>query len=179
MIRAALLALAAAPAAAQHAAPEGAPAPYAGQETREIASLSAEDVAQIEAGAGWGLAKAAEFNGWPGPAHVLENADALGLTEDQRDEVQAIWEAMTAEARALGAELIAAEAALDAAFEAGEVSGESLGPLVMAAAEAEGRLRARHLAAHLEAGPVLSRHQRMIYGQIRGYGGGHDGHGGH
>ena len=169
----------AAPAAAQHGGPEA--APYAGEDAREIAALSEAQVAQLEAGAGMGFALAAELNGWPGPLHILENAEALDLSAEQRAEVQAIWDAMNADAVALGAELIAAEAALDAAFEDRSVTAEGLEALVMAAADVEGRLRARHLAAHLEATPVLSRHQRMVYGRLRGYAGdaGHSGHGGH
>ena len=164
----------AAPAFAQTAPETG---PYAGQEERDIAALSAQDVAQIEAGAGWGLAKSAELNGWPGPAHILELADDLALEDGQRAAVQAIWDAMNADARAIGAELIAAEAALDAAFEARAVNAETLPVLVAAAEDARGRLRARHLSAHLEAAPLLSRHQRMTYDRLRGYAAEGEGHG--
>ena len=38
-------------------------APYAGQDTRSIKSLSAEDVAALLKGEGMGMAKAAELNG--------------------------------------------------------------------------------------------------------------------
>ena len=48
------------------------PQPYAGQETRVISSLSPEDQRALRAGEGGGLAKPAELNGYPGPAHVLE-----------------------------------------------------------------------------------------------------------
>ena len=154
--------------------------PYAGQEGRDIAALSAEDIAQIEAGAGWGLAKAAELNGWPGPAHLIELADDLGLDAAQLAAIEAARAAMNADARAIGAELIAAEAALDAAFEGGGVDAATLPGLVAAAEGARGRLRARHLAAHLEVRPLLSRHQVAVYGRLRGYGaapaGGHGGH---
>jgi hypothetical protein len=66
--------------------------PYAGQDARAIASLSQADVDAILAGQGWGLAKPAELNGYPGPLHVLEEADALELTEEQRGAVQAIYD---------------------------------------------------------------------------------------
>ena len=49
--------------------------PYAGEEAREIRTLSEEDIRQLKNGEGWGLAKAAELNGVPGPAHLLEIAD--------------------------------------------------------------------------------------------------------
>ncbi len=45
---------------------------YAGEENREIKSLSADDIDELRNGGGWGLAKAAELNGVPGPAHLLE-----------------------------------------------------------------------------------------------------------
>ena len=41
--------------------------PYAGQESREIKSLSPAEVDGYLAGAGMGFAKAAELNGYPGP----------------------------------------------------------------------------------------------------------------
>ena len=44
--------------------------PYAGQENRQIKSLSANDIQELKRGGGWGLAKAAELNGLPGPAQV-------------------------------------------------------------------------------------------------------------
>jgi hypothetical protein len=46
--------------------------PYTGMETRSIKSLSNEQVADLREGRGMGLALAAELNGYPGPAHVLE-----------------------------------------------------------------------------------------------------------
>src|SRR5262245_9602357 len=87
--------------------------PYAGQQWREVASLSAEELQDLAAGRGMGLAKAAEFNGHPGPAHVLELADALQLTPDQREAVKAAFHRMQAKAKALGVAYIAAEKAVD------------------------------------------------------------------
>ena len=145
--------------------------PYAGEEARDIASLSEADLAALRAGEGWGLAKAAEFNGHPGPAHLLEHAEALDLTPEQRRAVQAAFNAMNADARALGADLIGAEARLDAGFEAGGLDRAAMDTLVAEAAAAQGRLRARHLAAHLEVTPLLTPEQVVAYGRLRGYGG--------
>ncbi len=153
------------------------PSPYAGDERREIATLSAKDVDDLLAGRGWGFALAAELNGYPGPAHVLELAEELELTEAQRDAVEAIFAAMNGEARSLGAALVEAEAALSDAFDAGRIDETSLQALVVRAAEIEAELRAVHLAAHLETKPLMSRHQIMLYNGARGYDGGH-GHGG-
>lgn len=57
--------------------------PYAGLETRQIKALSGEPVAELRAGEGMGLALAAELNGYPGPRHVLDLANQLGLTDEQ------------------------------------------------------------------------------------------------
>ena len=53
-------------------------APYAGQQSRDIKVLSADEARGYSEGAGMGFANAAELNGYPGPMHALENADALG-----------------------------------------------------------------------------------------------------
>ncbi|HAA91518.1 MAG TPA: hypothetical protein DCE33_03675 [Rhodospirillaceae bacterium] len=45
---------------------------YASQEQRAIKSLSADDVAELQRGVGWGLATAAELNSVPPPIHLLE-----------------------------------------------------------------------------------------------------------
>ncbi len=154
-------------------------APYAGMEDRPIAALSAADVAALEAGEGWGLALPAELNGWPGPAHVLEAAEEIGLSSEQRAAVEAVFAAMRREAVAAGADYLLAERALDAAFAEGDPAPEEIAALSAEAGAALGQLRAVHLAAHLETAPLLTRHQRMIYARLRGYAGGgdHDHHG--
>jgi hypothetical protein len=58
--------------------------PYAGFQQRTVKALSEQEIADLRAGRGMGLALAAELNGYPGPAHVLEKADALGLSSAQR-----------------------------------------------------------------------------------------------
>src|SRR5258708_12736969 len=79
-ISAALLSISAA-AFAQSSHPET--SPYAGMQTRPIKALSEQQVADLQAGRGMGLALAAELNGYPGPSHVLELADKLGLSAEQ------------------------------------------------------------------------------------------------
>jgi hypothetical protein len=69
-------AMIAAAAAAGHAQTS----PYAGEQARDIKALSDQDIKELQSGHGKGLAKAAELNGYPGPAHVLELADELKLT---------------------------------------------------------------------------------------------------
>src|SRR5579883_151022 len=83
-----------------HAAACGAAAaqsPYAGLEARPVKALSDEQIADLKAGRGMGLALAAELNGYPGPRHLLDLADQLSLTPAQRAEVQRLFDAMAAE----------------------------------------------------------------------------------
>src|SRR5256886_16049718 len=58
--------------------------PYAGQETREIKALSRDEINSYLSGDGIGFAKAAELNHYPGPKHILQLADQLLLSEEQR-----------------------------------------------------------------------------------------------
>src|SRR3954454_2079126 len=92
--------------------------PYAGMQTRSIKALSEQQVADLSAGRGMGLALAAELNGYPGPSHVLEFADKLELSADQRAKVQTFFDAMKAEAIPLGSNLMEQEAQLDGKFAA-------------------------------------------------------------
>src|SRR5438105_9796338 len=92
------------------------PAPYAGFEQRPIKALSTQQIDDLKAGRGMGLALAAELNGYPGPMHALELADQLGLTQEQRTRVQSLFAGMKAEAVPLGEKLIAQERELDRQF---------------------------------------------------------------
>src|SRR6266436_10279692 len=84
------------------AAAANAQTPYAGMQVRPIKALSEQQVADLTAGRGMGLALAAELNGYPGPSHVLELADKLDLSADQRARVGQFFESMRQEALPLG-----------------------------------------------------------------------------
>jgi hypothetical protein len=79
--------------------------PYVGQESREIKALSAQEVSDYLSGRGMGLAKTAELNGFPGPAHVLEFAAELGLTSEQKSKTEVLFKKMQAQAIPLGEQL--------------------------------------------------------------------------
>lgn len=145
--------------------------PYAGQDKREVTSLSDTDLVALRAGQGWGLALPAELNGIPGPLHVLELAEKLELSPEQKSSVTNIFDRMRGEAIAAGAAYIAAEAALDEAFRSGSLDRAALAEKLAASAAARARLREAHLAAHLETAPLLNPHQRHVYQFERGYGG--------
>ena len=64
---------------ATHISSAEAQQPYAGFNMRPIKALSDQQIADLRAGRGMGLALAAELNGYPGPSHVLELAKSLAL----------------------------------------------------------------------------------------------------
>ena len=162
-ISAALLLISAAAANAQ--------TPYAGMQTRSIKALSEQQVADLSAGRGMGLALAAELNGYPGPVHILELVDKLNLSADQRASVQRLLDSMKAEALPLGAKLLEQEADLDKQFATHTVTPDSLKASTAAVAATQGALRETHLKYHLSMVAVLSPGQAQRYAELRGYGG--------
>lgn len=138
-------------------------------------SLSPEDIAELRRGGGWGLAKTAELNGMPGPAHLLELKDQIPLTPEQVVAVTEIYERMRADAVAEGERFIAGEEALEKAFRAGTVSEESLRAMLHDIEQSRARLRFIHLAAHLGTPAPLSEEQIARYNALRGYGARHHG----
>lgn len=172
MLRLLLLALViATPVAAQHDGHGGhpAPSPYADEAGRALKALSADEIDGLLAGRGMGLARAAELNGYPGPLHVLELADSLALSRQQRAEVERIHAAMQAEARALGAEVVEVERHLDALFAGGRATDEAVDRVTGHLGALRGRLRASHLRAHVATRGVLTAEQTAAYGRLRGY----------
>jgi len=67
------------------AAQQAHPSKYAGQETRAIKSLSSEDIAELRRGGGWGMARAAELNGVPGPSSGIEERNTAFRKSDRRN----------------------------------------------------------------------------------------------
>jgi Spy/CpxP family protein refolding chaperone len=147
--------------------------PYAGMQERTIKALSDRQIADLQTGRGMGLALAAELNGYPGPAHVLELADKLDLTPDQRVKVQGLFDSMKAEALPLGARLIEQEAMLDRQFAMHTVTPTSLKRATAEVASTQGTLRATHLKYHLSTADVLTPSQMQGYAELRGYGNDH------
>jgi hypothetical protein len=145
--------------------------PYAGMQTRPIKALSEQQIADLGAGRGMGLALAAELNGYPGPSHVLELAGTLELSAEQRASMQRLFDSMKAEAMPLGIRLIEQEADLDRQFAGRTVTPESLKAATAAAATTQGILRETHLKYHLSTAALLNAAQMVKYAELRGYGG--------
>lgn len=143
---------------------------YAGLDRRQVATLSDDEIAGLEAGRGMGFALPAELNGYPGPMHILELAEPLKLSNEQRARVQIIFERMQDRARDAGSRYVEAEKALDAAFRSGSADVASVRRLAMEADRLRAEKRLAHLEAHLEAAPVLTADQRKEYTRLRGYG---------
>lgn len=152
------------PSAAQHATP------YAGQQTRAIKSISESEIADLLAGRGMGLAKAAELNSYPGPLHALELAAALRLDDRQIAALEDQKRRMTEAALPLGQQIVAAERELDRLFAERRVDAASLQARAEAIGQLQGRLRAVHLATHLETRATLTETQVRRYDELRGYG---------
>lgn len=143
--------------------------PYAGQEHRAVESLSADEIAALETGEGWGLAKAAELNGMPGPSHVLAMKTELHLTGEQEDRSRNIFQRMRGEAIAKGKILVAGEQALELAFRERSIDDGGLREHLRRIEASRANLRYIHLAAHLEMLKVLSASQIDRYNELRGY----------
>jgi hypothetical protein len=160
---------------AQHAGRHSPTAPYAGLERRAVKALSEEQMDDLRAGRGMGLALAAELNGYPGPVHILEMADKLKLSDEQRSRVQELYSAMKVEVVPLGERLIAEEADLDRLFAEQRVTPTSLKAATQAIGSTQGELRAAHLRYHLSTRDILTPQQVHRYSELRGYAGDHGG----
>jgi Spy/CpxP family protein refolding chaperone len=153
--------------------------PYAGQESRAIKALSPEDVSALLSGKGMGFAKAAELNGFAGPAHVLELAPQLALTAEQRARTESLLASMSAKASSSGRALVDKERELDQLFATRAITAERLSSTLKEIGALQAQVRSAHLEAHLAQVEILSPEQNARYRALRGYGapGAHTGHG--
>ena len=137
--------------------------PYAGMQTRQIKALSGQQIDDLKAGRGMSLALAAELNGYPGPAHILELADKLELSASQQDQVRQLFDAMKAESSAIGARLIEQEATLDRQFADRSITADALKDATATIGVTQAELRNTHLKYHLETAQILSPRQMQQY----------------
>jgi hypothetical protein len=142
---------------------------YAGEEKREIKSLSATDIEELQNGKGWGLAKAAELNGVPGPAHLLEMKEEIDLNAEQIRAIEDIYRKMKQEAVPLGLELIELERELNNHFANRTITNELLRQILQKIAQVHRQLRLVHLSTHLKTPDILKSEQIMLYNKLRGY----------
>ena len=144
--------------------------PYAPLQSRAIKALSDDQISDLEAGRGMGFALSAELNGYPGPRHVLDFAERLGLTQTQLGRTEALFASMQAETIYLGKNLILQERLLDQMFADKVADRIALSTMAAEIGETQGKLRAAHLRYHLTMAELLTPQQVKAYAQLRGYG---------
>jgi hypothetical protein len=142
---------------------------YAGLQQRNVKALSEQQIADLKAGRGMTFALAAELNGYPGPTHVLEHAQAMNLTDEQRALTRSLLSAMREEVIPLGNRLIEQEAVLDQLFATKAITATSLDAATQTIALTQASLRRTHLKYHLSMMDVLSPAQISRYLELRGY----------
>lgn len=142
---------------------------YVLEQNREIKSLSDNDIEQLSLGKGWGLAKAAELNGVPGPSHILDMSTEISLSETQEIRIKKIFDAMKEKAITLGLKIIEKERELNLAFARKEIESEELKLMTHELGELKGELTFVHLGAHLLSSKVLTEEQIQLYNNLRGY----------
>lgn len=146
--------------------------PYAGLERRSVKALSEQQIADLNAGRGMGFALSAELNGYPGPTHVLEHADALSLNAGQRERTKSLIDAMKAEAIPVGHRLIDQETEFERLFSERTITPAALRAKTEEIATTQARLREAHLKYHLAMVELLTPTQIARYRELRGYGSG-------
>lgn len=134
-----------------------------------IRSMTAEEIEQIRQGRGASLALPAELNGVPGPRHVLDLADELALTDDQRVNIEVIFRQFQSAVIPAGDHYLAAVQTLEEAFRSQKVTAGNLPELVEEVSRLEGELVAIHLLAHLSTAQALNAEQIATYNRLRGY----------
>lgn len=144
--------------------------PYAEMVARPIKALSSDQIADLKAGRGMGLSLPAELNGYPGPKHVSELSDQLGLSAQQRQTTAILIEAMSKEAIASGAELIALETKLETLFADRTASKARVRVVIDRIGAVQANLRYVHLKSHLAMHAAMTPEQTRRYAVLRGYG---------
>lgn len=146
--------------------------PYIDQKDLAVKALTHSDLEGLKKGSGMpfgGMAKAAELNSYPGPRHVLDAAEEIALTAQQKSKILDTYKEMNQEAKLLGMKLIDVERKLDELFANKKVSNDLLRTLVSQSAELYGKLRYVHLVAHLKTKELLTQKQIQTYNSVRGY----------
>lgn len=159
-----------APVTAQHATHEGRP-PGAAREPGGGHSIVQTYETELEKvvgeGRGFGMAFAADRNGYPGPIHVLELRDRLALTPGQEATARELLARMFAASRPKGQGFLAAERRLAALFASGAADEGRVRAAVAEVERLRAELRLVHLLAHLEMRALLTDEQRREYHAAR------------
>lgn len=133
-----------------------------------LGGVSAQEKEALLKGAGLGAGMIAMMNGYPGPKHVLEMGDELGLTAEQRESIGKTYGKVKAESVEFGTELVEKDEKLTALFASGSVSTSEVEKLSREIGELQGRVRAAHLNAHVETYDALTPAQREQLSSMQG-----------
>lgn len=129
--------------------------------------MRAREFRNLQQGRGMGMARVAEVNGYPGPMHVLEHAEALELTDGQIDRSRELMARVRTRAPELGNQIVEAEQRLEAMFAEGSVNAAEMDSLLLQIAELRAHLRSLHMTAHLDQAAVLTEAQIEKYKALR------------
>jgi len=138
-----------------------------GQGHLEAQRYAEQFAAVVKEGRGFGMAFAADQNGYPGPMHVLELREALRLTAEQAARARSLMEAMFAESRPKGTALLEAEERLRGLFRSGTATEAGVRAHVAEIERLRAELRLVHLLTHLRSRDLLSEEQRTTYHALR------------
>ena len=140
----------------------------AGAQGHQVAQTCASEFEKVVGeGRGFGLAFAADQNGYPGPMHVLELKDRLTLTADQEAKARELMHAMFTESRPKSARLLEAEAKLRRLFAERVADAPAVRAAVAEVERARTEVRLVHLLTHLTTRNLLTEDQRRIYHEAR------------
>ena len=138
------------------------------EEGHRAAQACATEFEQVVGtGRGFGMAFAADENGYPGPLHVLELKDRLKLSAEQEAKMQHLMHAMFAESKPKSARLLEAEATLKRLFADRTADEATVRAAVDGVERARREVRLVHLLTHLKTRDLLSEEQRRIYHETR------------
>ena len=136
-----------------------------GHQAAQACAIEFEKV--VGEGRGYGMAFAADQNGYPGPLHVLELKDRLKLTAGQEAKMRELMHAMFAESKPKSARLLEAEATLRRLFASQTADDAAVRAAVDAVERARREVRLVHLLTHLRTRDLLTEEQRRIYHETR------------
>lgn len=143
--------------------------PYAGGSSSSVPSLTTQEVDDLLAGRGMGMARAAELNGYPGPRHVLDLQSELDLDADVVAKTEQLFREMQAAAQPLGAQVVEKEKELGELYASRSIDETALPPKIDELGALMAQLRVVHLRTHIRMASLLSPEQIAKYRQLRGY----------
>ena len=119
---------------------------------------------------GMGMASYAEMNSYPGPKHVIELKDQLGLSADQLKKTEGLMKGVELSGKLTGQEIVHDEEELYKLFEGGKANDRTVRARVERIGKLRGELRFIHLQAHVKMKQILSVNQIQRYNELRGHG---------